>query len=254
MLAERRPPQLLGEVLGPHELLILEGRDARTFLVEYLELFQMPHPVIGDRGVEQVVLDVGQHQAGAVDREDGVGGLDDVMHRVLDPHLAEAQLAQLVQRVAYIMHRDVHLPAPNVCLIPATRTVRILPASQSSISQSASTPVSSRTLRTPGRGLRMTRRRPAGLDRAAVAMTRAEPQSMKPVPAMSRTSRSGSPRATRASCSARIGVVTRSSSPLMKTVVASWLTSTSIASGPAGSPFSSSGRCAKGRSGSGPSV
>jgi hypothetical protein len=37
-----------------------------------------------------VVIDVGQHQAGAVDGEDRVSGLDDVMHRVLDPHLTEA--------------------------------------------------------------------------------------------------------------------------------------------------------------------
>jgi hypothetical protein len=70
----------------------------------YLELLQVLHPVVGYRGVEQVMVDVGEHQAGAVHREDGMGGLDDVMHGVLDPHLPEAQLAELVQRMAHIMH------------------------------------------------------------------------------------------------------------------------------------------------------
>ena len=35
----------------------------------YLQLFEMTHPVIRYRGVEQVVIDVGQHQACAVHRE-----------------------------------------------------------------------------------------------------------------------------------------------------------------------------------------
>ena len=79
----------------------------------YLQLFQMPHALIRHRGVEQVVVDVGQHQAGAVHGEDRVSGLDDVAHGVLDPHFAEAQLAQLVQRLPYIMHRDAHLPSSH---------------------------------------------------------------------------------------------------------------------------------------------
>jgi len=58
------------------------------------------------------LANVGQHQAGAIHGEDRVSGLDDVVHRVLDPHLAEAQFAELVQRMAYVMYRDAHLPAP----------------------------------------------------------------------------------------------------------------------------------------------
>ena len=46
---------------------------------------------------------------GTVHGEDRVGGLHDVVHRILDPHLAEAQLAELVQRMAHILHRDAHL-------------------------------------------------------------------------------------------------------------------------------------------------
>jgi len=44
-----------------------------------------------------------------------VGGLDNVMHGVLDPHLAEAQFAELVQRVSYILYRDIHLGALLSC-------------------------------------------------------------------------------------------------------------------------------------------
>ena len=94
MLAERRPAQLLGQVFGPYQLLVLEGRDARAFLVAYLELLQVPHPLVRDRRVEQMMIHVGQHQPGAVYVEDRVRGLDDLVHRILDPHLAEAQLAE----------------------------------------------------------------------------------------------------------------------------------------------------------------
>ena len=101
--------------------------DARTFLVTYLEFLEVPHPVVGNGGVQQVVVDVGQHQAGAVHGEDRVRGLDDVVHRLLDAHLAEAQLAELVQRVTHVVHRDAHLPAPEcpvTCLKPGPDTTR----------------------------------------------------------------------------------------------------------------------------------
>jgi hypothetical protein len=114
VFAEDRPPFLGRQVLGADQLLVLECRDARTFPVTYLELLEVPHALIGNGGVEQVVVDVGQHQAGAVHGEDRVRGLDDAVHRFLDPHLAETQLAELIQRVAHVVHRDAHLAAPTV--------------------------------------------------------------------------------------------------------------------------------------------
>ena len=101
----------------------------------YLQFFQVPHPLVRYRGVQQVVIDVGQHQPGTVHIEDRMRGLDDLMHRVLDPHLAEPQLAELVQRVAHILDRDAHLPTPECSLASAKGQVRILPATNGSISQ-----------------------------------------------------------------------------------------------------------------------
>jgi hypothetical protein len=97
------------QVFGTHQLLVIEGRDARTFLVAYLQFFQMPHPLVRYRDVQQMVIDVGQHQPGAVHIEDRVRGLDDLVHRLFDPHLSEPQLAELVQRTAHILYRDAHL-------------------------------------------------------------------------------------------------------------------------------------------------
>src|ERR1039458_5519966 len=53
---------------------------------------------------------------------------------------------------------------PDKVLGPRGAPVRILPTSHPSISQSASRPVSSKTLRTPGAGHRMTGRWPGGKD------------------------------------------------------------------------------------------
>ncbi len=101
----------------------------------YLEFFQVPHTLVRYRGVQQVVVDVGQHQPGTVHIEDRMCGLDDLMHRVLDPHLAEPQLAELVQGVVHILDRDAHLPTPECSLASAKGQVRILPATNGSISQ-----------------------------------------------------------------------------------------------------------------------
>jgi len=119
VLAERRPPVVLRQVFGPDQFLVLEGRDAGTFLVANLQFLQVAHAVVGYRGVQQVVIYIGQHQAGAIHGEDRVSGLDDVVHRVLHPHLTEAQFAELVQRVAHIVYRDAHLPAPASSLASA---------------------------------------------------------------------------------------------------------------------------------------
>jgi hypothetical protein len=111
-LAEQRPPGLLDQVLGPDEHLVLEGRDARAFLMAQLEFFQVPQAVVRHRRVPQLVAGVGQHQARAVHGEDRVRGLHNLMHRVLDPHLAEPQLAQVMQGMADIVHRYIHPLAP----------------------------------------------------------------------------------------------------------------------------------------------
>jgi len=55
----------------------------------------MGHPVVGHRDVAQMVLGVGKHQAGPSTSKDGVGGPDDLLHRVLHLHLAEPQPAEL---------------------------------------------------------------------------------------------------------------------------------------------------------------
>src|ERR1700759_4638205 len=99
----------------------------------YLEFLQMPHPLVRNRGVQQVVVDVGQHQPGTVDIEDCMRGLDDLMHRVIDPHLAEAELAELVQGLAYILYRDAHLPTPE-CSLAARGQTSTLPTTNLSIS------------------------------------------------------------------------------------------------------------------------
>src|SRR6202043_3614886 len=103
------------------------------------------YPLVRDRRVAQVVLDVGQHQAGPVYGEDGVGGLDDLVHRLLDPHLAEAQPAELVQGTATIRRRDGHAGPWGIRRIN----------SQPSISRSASNPVSSSIGRPARPGRRM---------------------------------------------------------------------------------------------------
>jgi hypothetical protein len=91
----------------------------------------------------------------------------------------------------------------------------------------------------------MTGRLPSGSHFPAPAISRAEPQSMKAVPARSKTSRPGLSREIRVSCSARNGIVTRSSSPLMKIVAAPGADFTSIMTrpgrGPAGTAASASG-------------
>jgi len=128
----------------------------------------------------------------------------------------------------------------------AVPKLTIPPATNPSISQQASRPVRSRMRRTAGPGRRMTGRRPSGSHSPAPAISRAEPQSMKPVPARSKTSRPGSSRETSVSCSARNGIVTRSSSPLMKIVAAPGADSTSIMTrpvrGPSCTAASASGR------------
>ena len=101
-----------------------------------------------------------------------------------------------------------------------------------SISQYTSSPVSSRTRRTPRLGRRMVRSASAGRADRAAAMSRAQPQSMKSAPDMSRTSRAGLFATASLSCSSRTGAVTRSSSPRMTTVVASRPALTSIATRP----------------------
>jgi hypothetical protein len=74
-----------------------------------LEVFQVAEPFVGDRDVTQVVVDVGQHQARAVDVEDRVRGLDDLVQGILDPHLAEPQLPEFGQRPAHIVRGDLHV-------------------------------------------------------------------------------------------------------------------------------------------------
>src|SRR6202012_3909298 len=112
--AELWPAVVPLQILGPDQLLLLKGRDARPLLVADLDLFQVAHAVIGYGRVQQVVVDVGQHQAGSVHGEDGVRGLDNLMHGVLDTHLAEAQPAEFVQRMTYVVYRDAHLPASSL--------------------------------------------------------------------------------------------------------------------------------------------
>ncbi len=75
----------------------------------------MPHPGIGYRRIAQLVLSVGQHQAGAVDREDRVRGLDDLVHPFLDPHLPEPQPAELIQSMTHILRRNAHARSSPVC-------------------------------------------------------------------------------------------------------------------------------------------
>ena len=106
--AERRPARVQDEILDPHQHLVVERRNTWTFPVPYLQLFQMPHPRVGDRRVAQVMLPVRQHQAGAVHGKDRMGRLDDPVHRLIDAHLPEAQLPELGQGVPHILRRHRH--------------------------------------------------------------------------------------------------------------------------------------------------
>ena len=63
---EGGPARVRDQILGADEHLVLERRDARALLVADLQLLQVPDPIVGDRGVTQVMLDVSQHQRGAV--------------------------------------------------------------------------------------------------------------------------------------------------------------------------------------------
>jgi hypothetical protein len=77
-------------------------------MMAYLQLLQMLQPVVGHRHVPQPMLGVRQHQAGPVDVKDRMSGLDDLLHGVLDPHLAEAQLPELGQGLVHILQGHVH--------------------------------------------------------------------------------------------------------------------------------------------------
>src|ERR1700683_5550710 len=104
----------------------------------------------------------------------------------------------------------------------------LAPLGHPSISQLASSPVSSRTRRTARLGFRMTVRPPSDWNWPALTIRRAVPQSMKPAPARSRMSRRGLVRRTADSCSARTGLVVRFRSPLYTILAVSCLTSTAI--------------------------
>jgi hypothetical protein len=65
--------------------------------VAYLQFLQIPQPLVGYREVAQMVLGIGKHQASTVHVEDRVSGLDDLVYRILDGHLTEAQPAELGQ-------------------------------------------------------------------------------------------------------------------------------------------------------------
>ena len=78
-----------------------------------LQFLEVSDPLVGHGHVAQVVLVIGQHQPGAVDVEDGVRRADDLAHAVLHVHLAEAQLAELLEGAPYIVHRDRHRREPS---------------------------------------------------------------------------------------------------------------------------------------------
>ena len=78
----------------------------------YLQLLQAAQPFAGYRGVAQVVLGISEHQARAVHVGDRMSGLNDLMHRILDAHLTEAQPAELGQGLAHIAQGELHLLGP----------------------------------------------------------------------------------------------------------------------------------------------
>ena len=74
----------------------------------YLQLLQMPQPVVRYRHVPQLMLGVRQHQARSVDIKDRMSGLDDLTHGILDPHLTEAQLPEVGQGLVHIVQGHFH--------------------------------------------------------------------------------------------------------------------------------------------------
>src|ERR1700685_4234128 len=68
-----------------------------------------------------MMLGVSEHQAGTVNVEDRMSGADDLMQGILHAHLAEAELAELSQGLAHIVHRDIHRLPPHVGTAPARR-------------------------------------------------------------------------------------------------------------------------------------
>jgi len=61
-----------------------------------------------------MLLGVGQHEARAVHAEHRVGGAHDLVQRILDPHVPEAELAEFSQSRVYVVQGDVvHLIASS---------------------------------------------------------------------------------------------------------------------------------------------
>jgi hypothetical protein len=60
------------------------------------------------------MLGISEHQARTVHVEDRMSGANDLMHRILDAHLTEAQPAELGQGLAHIVQGDSHLVGPYV--------------------------------------------------------------------------------------------------------------------------------------------
>jgi hypothetical protein len=73
----------------------------------------MSEPLVRDRDVVQLVVGISEHQARAVYVKDRVSGLHDLMQRIFDTHLAEAQFAQLGQGLADVLWGYSHLFAPR---------------------------------------------------------------------------------------------------------------------------------------------
>ena len=73
-----------------------------------LQLFQVREPIVGRGHAAQLLLGVGQHQARAVHVEHGVRGVHDLVQRVLDLHLPEAEPAQLAEGGSHVLEFCVH--------------------------------------------------------------------------------------------------------------------------------------------------
>jgi hypothetical protein len=54
------------------------------------------------------MLAVRQHQASPVDVKDRMSSLDDLVHRILDPHPAETQLPEFGQGLVHIVQGHIH--------------------------------------------------------------------------------------------------------------------------------------------------